>query len=81
MDKKHLDAAEAQFKRKADGVPTKGFHEIEQAAVREKTARLRALRLAKEAEDGLNKPRAKRSPNRRRTARIHIAPATPSPRK
>jgi hypothetical protein len=77
VDKKHLDAAEAQFKGKAGAVPTKSFHEIEQTAQREKTARLRALRLAKEAEDGLNKPRGKRC----RAARICVVPATPSPRK
>lgn len=77
MDKKHLDAAEAQFKDKAGAAPSKDFHEIEQTALREKTARLRALRLAKEAEDALNKPRVKR----RRTARIHAAPAAPLPRK
>jgi hypothetical protein len=81
MNRRHLVAAEAQFKAKAEsnaGTPlASAEYESAQAATREKTARLRALRLAKEAEEGLRKPPAKRFPNRRRAARIFVTPADP----
>ncbi|MGE5777689.1 MAG: hypothetical protein ACM30D_00075 [Hyphomicrobiales bacterium] len=52
---KERDEAEAQFKRaqKAihDAKEAKAHYESEARAVREKTARLKALRLAKEATD------------------------------
>ena len=53
------DAANAQFKklqRAADGRKAMSEYETEVAAIAAKTARLRALRLAKEAEDKLNTP-------------------------
>jgi len=81
MNKKHLAAAEAQFKAKAEShagaPPASADRDSAQEATREKTARLRALRLAKEAEEGLRKPPAKRFPNRRRAARIVVTPTAP----
>ncbi len=53
------DAANAQFKklqRAADGRKAMSEYETEVAAIAAKTARLRAARLAKEAEDKLNAP-------------------------
>jgi hypothetical protein len=53
------DAANAQFKklqRAADGKKAMSEYETEAAAIAAKTARLRALRLAKEAEDAKNAP-------------------------
>jgi hypothetical protein len=53
------DAANAQFKklqRAADGRKAMSEYETEVAAIAAKTARLRALRLAKEAEEAANPP-------------------------
>lgn len=74
MNKKHLAAAEAQFKPKAEAANVSQAttqHDAALTATREKTARLRALRLEKEADD-LRKPPAKRFPNRRRSAQIYV---------
>ena len=45
------DRAEAMFKRKQDGDAAMAEYKTEAQAVEAKTARLRALRLAKEAAD------------------------------
>lgn len=49
--KSRADAQFAKLQRDADGKKAMSEYEAERIAVREKTARLRALRLAKEAAD------------------------------
>ena len=56
-----MDRAEASFKkeeRAREGAKAMRDYEAENRAVHEKTARLKALRLAKEAADGAAEPKA-----------------------
>jgi hypothetical protein len=50
-DRARAEAAFKKLQRTRDGEKAKTEHEAESQSVREKTARLRALRLAKEAVD------------------------------
>ena len=57
--------AETKFKRKerqaAEGVAARAEHESEMQAIRERTAQLRALRLAKEAAASADRGKAAKS--------------------
>jgi hypothetical protein len=67
-NRKLTELAEARFKRRAehaiDAPLARKQYEAEQAAEREKTARLRALRLARDAEEPA-RPVERKAPARR----------------
>jgi len=59
-------AAELKEQRARDAAQAMRDHEAKRVAVLAKTARLRAIRLAKEAEAGTSAPKKTRSPKKAR---------------
>ena len=71
--KKRADARFRQEARALDGRKAMTEYEAQVLAIREKTARLRALRLATEAQAQTDEPAAKQTKRRTETRRDKIA--------
>ncbi len=77
-DRSKIDAAQAGFKklmRDQDGKKAMSEYETETAAVRAKTARLKALRLARDAAEGKPAAPPAASPKKKAGVKAKKAPA------